>query len=710
MARHGVLGNRTARSWGSVLLLCIAMGFTGCAETANRPDGTAPRTAYFKADEPEPLSFQIYNVTDILNKIRDFPGPQIRVTSRDAPDKPETKTPLDRERELALRDADEVWIVIDGDSPDATGTPADDLRSGGLWVGDSVEDAVPIPLFHTSVDATIHGFLSTVRVRQEYQNNFEEPIEAHYVFPLPHDSAVRDFEVVVGDRRIRGVIRERKEAEQIYAEARARGQTASLLTQERPNVFVQKISKLAPGEPIDVTLTYDAPLRFADDELEWVFPMVVGPRYRSTFEQRFLSNERCGHDIAITVHIPAASEWAALDCATHEIEIEEHADGSCTVRLAEGAVIPNRDFILRTLGAGPIFPSQLVWAKDGDESFFHALIVPPPLQKLIHAPPKEFVFVIDCSASMSGAPLKLSRRAVMHALRKYVGPRDTFQIMKFSNDASALSREPLRGVPHNFDFARRQLEELTAEGGTEMIRGIRAALRPAPNPNRPRVVTFFTDGYVGQEAEVFEELARSVGETRIFSFGVGTSVNRHCLEGIARFGRGAAAYVTEGVDAVWTIDAFFERLKAPMVESVEIDWRGLLPSELATDAVPDLIAGRPLLLSGRFEGELPSSISLRGKACDTPIEIEVPLHWIEGEPQAVRTLWARSQLSRWQDELTVEPDPEWFEKMTSFALEEGLVSAGTAFIALDENDRGGASAVTRAVVPAAVPASAAAQE
>ena len=693
------------------------MGFTGCAETSNTPHAggggaaarTAPRTAYFKADEPEPLSFQIYNVTDIVNKIRDFPGPQIRATSSDSPDRSGSKTPLDREREIALRDADEVWVVVDGDSPDATGGPADDLRSGGLWVGDSVEDAVPIPLFHTAVDATIHGFLSTVRVRQEYQNNFEEPIEAHYVFPLPHDSAVRDFEVVVGDRRIRGVIRERGEAEQIYAEARARGQTASLLTQERPNVFVQKISKLAPGEPIDVTLTYDAPLRFADDELEWVFPMVVGPRYRSTFEQRYLSSERCGHDIAITVHIPAASEWAALDCATHEIEIEEHADGSCTVRLAEGAVIPNRDFILRTLDAGSVIQSQLVWSQEGEESFFHSMIL-PPAQSWVQRPPMEFVFVIDCSSSMAGEPLDLCRRAVLHALRESVGPQDTFQIMKFSNDASALSKKPLVLVPRNFEFARRQLEELTAEGGTEMIRGIRAALRPAPDPERPRVVTFFTDGYIGQESEVFEEIARSVGETRIFSFGVGTSVNRHCLEGIARFGRGAAAYVTEPTDAEWTMDAFFERLRAPLVESVEIDWAGLRPTELSTDAVPDFIAGRPILLSGRFEGELPSSIFLKGQSRGTPIQIKVPLTSIEGDSRAVRSLWARAHLSRWVDELTVEPDPEWFEEMTAFALEEGLVSAGTAFIALDENDPGGASAVTRAVVPAAVPASAAAQE
>ena len=646
-----------------------------------------------------------YDVSDLLEKVQDFAGPEIRVSSARATGRrasaPDPRL-LDDLRESLVRNADEVWIVVDDGSGEASGTAADDLRSGGMWVGESEFSAIPVPLIHTDVHATITGFLSTVRVQQQYRNDSDTVIEARYLFPLPHDSAVRDFEVQVGDRRIVGVVREKEEAERIYREAQARGQTASLLAQERPNVFVQKLSKLDPGVPIDVTLTYDAPLRFRDGDLEWVFPMVVGPRYRSTFRQDFAAEERCGHDIAITVDVEDAPEWTELESPSHEVVVGELGGGRFRVELEDEAVIPNRDFVLRTWGAGDAVRSSFVARRDENgEGTFQLMLVPPRID-LGQLPALEFVFVIDTSGSMNGMPLELCRRAVTHGLG-LLGPEDTFRVLRFSNQASALSKNALPATDRNIARAQEYVEELVTNGGTEMMTGIRAALRPAPDRTRPRVVVFLTDGYIGNEDELFAEVARSIGTTRIFSFGVGSSVNHHALEGLARFGRGVAAYVVEERAAEPTIEAFYARLFDPVIEDLTIDWGELRVSDVAPHALPDLIAGRPLLLSGRCAGALPERITLRGEARGSAIEIDVPIDARSSDSPAIRSLWARAHLAAWADAEVVEPSEGGREQMVRFALAEGLVSSGTSFIAVDEDEVGGAVPAVRVNVPAAKP-------
>ena len=137
----------------------------------------------------------------------------------------------------------------------------------------------PCPLEHTDVHVRITGMVARVEVTQKFHNPFDYKIEGVYVFPLSQDAAVDDMTMTVGDRVVRGLIKPREEARQIYEAAKAAGHVASLLDQERPNIFTQSVANIVPGEKVLIKISYVNLLKYEAGQYEFVFPMVVGPRY-----------------------------------------------------------------------------------------------------------------------------------------------------------------------------------------------------------------------------------------------------------------------------------------------------------------------------------------------------------------------------------------------------------------------------------------------
>ena len=251
---------------------------------------------------------------------------------------------------------------------------------GGLVTDDVPgESFVPVPLEHTGVEARLFGGLASVAVKQRFSNPFDSKIEAVYVFPLPEDAAVSEFLMTIGERTIRGIIREREEAEQLYTQARAQGYVASLMTQERPNVFTQKVANIEPGKTIDVEVEYYHHIPYADGWYELSYPMVVGPRYnpparpieagaaetgvgavargasgtsgQQTEVPYLASHERSGHDIALTVDLRPGVPIHQLECSTHEIVVERPDSNSAHVSLAAPRHDPEQ-------GLRPALPRQ----------------------------------------------------------------------------------------------------------------------------------------------------------------------------------------------------------------------------------------------------------------------------------------------------------------------------------------------------------------
>ena len=568
---------------------------------------------------------------------------------------------------------------------------------------------VPLPLQHTAVDASIDGHVGTVKVRQQFENPFDTKIEAVYVFPLPERAAVSEFLMVIRNRTIRGIVREKEEAEAVYHQARAQGYRASLLVQRRPNIFEQKVANIEPGRGIDVDVTYFHTLRYRDGWYSFVFPMVVGPRYNppghadpvgavprggrteapdGTAVEYLAPDERSGHDIGIRVRIDAGVNIEEIR-SSHEITTARDRPGTAGVTLAQGTTIPNRDFVLDFRVAGRTIKSNLLTHTDAEtgDGFFTLMLIPPLDTAAVARRPMEMVFVVDCSGSMDGRPLEQAKEAVASALDR-LEPTDTFQIIRFSDRASRFGRAPVPATVENVAAARKYLSELDADGGTQMIEGIRGALDFPHSHTHFRFVSFLTDGYIGNESEILAAVHRRVGASRIFSFGVGDSVNRYLMERMAKAGRGVAAYLGFEDSAEDVMGAFFDRVSRPALTDIEIDWGGMRVSETYPAKLPDLFVGRPLVVTGKYRGR-PREIAVSGTAGDSRRTLTASAHPDSETGRSIAKVWARSKIADLADRQIAggDPDGELRDAITRVALRHQLASSYTSFVAVDSSHR-----------------------
>ena len=455
-------------------------------------------------------------------------------------------------------------------APAEPGIPGGDLRI----IGPDGQVTNSCPLKHTDVVANVAGFVSRTKVKQTFHNPLSEKIEAVYVFPLPQDAAVDEMVMTVGDRRIVGQIKKREEARQVYEQARAAGHVASLLDQERPNVFTQSVANVEPGVQVVIEISYVETLKYEDGWYEFMFPTVVGPRYvpgQPTGKQGegrapdttqvpdaskitppiTPEGTRAGHDISLTVNIDAGMEIQQVECKSHPVVENKGAAGRMTVALKYQQSIPNKDFVLRYRTATDHVADALLTHRDERGGFFTLILQPPQKVQRKDAVGRELVFVLDTSGSMHGFPITQAKFVMAKAIDG-MGPQDTFNLITFSGDTHVLWDEPKPNTPQNREEAQSFLASRQGMGGTEMMKAIEAALvktktakPPAANGVEPiRIVCFMTDGHVGNDFAIIDAVKKNAGTTRVFSFGIGNSVNRFLLDGMSHAGRGEVEYVS----------------------------------------------------------------------------------------------------------------------------------------------------------------------
>src|SRR6266404_749490 len=483
------------------------------------------------------------------------------------------------------------------------------------------------PLKHTDVKAQISGFLSRVTINQQFENPFKEKIEAVYTFPLPQNAAVDDMTMVVGDRTVRGKILRREEAEAVYEAAKTNGQTASLLNQERPNIFTQSVANILPGEQIKITISYVETLKYEDVSYEFIFPMVVGPRYvpgsatgprvgakgngfapntdRVPDASRITPRPvpegmRLGHDISLDVTLDAGVPIDGLSSKTHEVNVERPDDHRARITLKDQAAIPNKDFILRYDVAGRKIEDALL-THASDKGGYFTLILQPPLRVTAEdVTPKELVFVLDTSGSMYGFPIEKAKETMKLALDNLY-PSDTFNLITFSGDEHILFPAPVPATKDNLAKAQAFLESRQGGGGTEMMKAIKASMDPSDASDHVRIVCFMTDGYVGNDMEIIGEVQKHPN-ARVFAFGVGGAVNRFLLDNMAKYGRGEVEYVALNDDGSAAARRFHERVRNPLLTDISVDWNGLPVADVYPKTIPDLFGAKPVILSGRYTG------------------------------------------------------------------------------------------------------------
>jgi Ca-activated chloride channel family protein len=645
-----------------------------------------------------------------------------------------------------LQDVDEVVVVerSDGSRAEYGADRIAALRA----VVDGDANGRALPLERTDVRGDVALNVASVAVTQVYTNPFATKIEAVYVFPLPQDAAVSDFVMVIGERRIRGIVREREEAQRIYAAARAQGYQASLLSQERPNLFTQRVANIEPGQRIDVEITYFQTLTWGDGAFEMAVPTVVGPRFDppgatggvgavaagaegtsgQATEVGYLPPAEAGaHRLTLEVKLDLGMPIGTLACDTHPVRVTRDGDRRATVALRDGVDVPNRDFVLRFAPAGTELRGAVAVHRDPEsQDGWFTMLLQPPLEQIDVPPqPREMIFVVDCSGSMSGEPLAVCKRTIRRCLER-LGPDDTFQVIRFSDDASLRTRGTVPATPDEVRDALRFVDRLEANGGTMMERGIVAALAHPAERGRRRIVTFMTDGFIGNETDILRAVHTHVGDARIFSFGVGSAPNRYLLERMASLGRGVAAYVGLDASGQAEVDALFARLERPALADLEIDWRGAELEglirhdgrelagleiewrgadvyDLEPQRLPDLFVGRPLVIHGRVRGDLPATVQLRGRVGAQPFRFDLEVGAPRAHPALVK-LWARARIRSLADAMTFVATPdELASEIEALALQHGLASAYTSFVAVDASQITDGDHGTTVRVPAEMP-------
>ncbi|MBE9184604.1 after-VIT domain-containing protein [Microcoleus sp. LEGE 07076] len=606
-------------------------------------------------------------------------------------------------------------------------------RTSGLYVRSPEGKQLVFPLKHTEVRAKIAGNLSRVEVSQKFENPFTKPLEAVYIFPLPAEAAVDEMEIKIGSNTIKGSIKKREEAQRIYQQAKQEGRTAGLLEQERDNIFTQSLANIKPGEEIEVVIRYTDSLKFLAGDYEFVFPMVVGPRYipgtpldetaaggsapapmtvnsstdivpdASRLNAPILPpGRRSGQDIGVTLEIEAGVPIRNVNSPSHQLQIEyfdspqtspnsEQKNGlKVRVQLGNTDTIPNKDLIVRYQISGQETQSTVLTESDDRGGHFAVYLIPAIEYKTDEIVPKDVVFLVDTSGSQSGAPLQQCQ-ALLRQFIDGLNPPDTFSILDFSNAVRQLSQQPLPNTAENRQQAIAYINKLHANGGTEMLGGIRAAIDfPAPS-GRLRTVVLLSDGYIGNENEIFAEVQQHLKPgNRLYSFGAGSSVNRFLLDRIAEIGRGFSRIVTHDEPVNKFVEKFFRQINNPVLINLEITWQGEGESPVIYPSVaPDLFAEQPLVLFGKKGDRQAGKLQIKGVSAGGHQYIQTyEMNFTEtaGNP-AVAQLWGRHRIKDLMNQMLQYETKVGVETVTETALTYQLLSQYTAFVAVSDEVR-----------------------
>ncbi|MBV6456938.1 MAG: hypothetical protein HONBIEJF_00043 [Fimbriimonadaceae bacterium] len=559
-------------------------------------------------------------------------------------------------------------------------------------------DGKPVlcPLESTRVHVDIAGFGARVTVVQKFKNSSAEPLEAVYTFPLPADAAVDSMRMKVGSRLISGSIKRREEAKAIYDAARNQGKTAALLDQERPNIFTQSIANLMPREPVEVEISYVQLLPYKNDEFEFVYPMVVAPRFnpKSVKDADKVSPplvKRSGATISLTVNLDAGAPIKSMTSVLHQVNVTPVSQQARRVELKKRDEIPNRDFILRygTSGEG-IQGAFLTHADSKKGGFFSLVLLPPKQPKLAQIRPRELVFVMDQSGSQNGFPLEKSKELTLKMVDQ-MRPGDTFNVIAFSNGARKLWTQSKPNSPANRAEAAKFVGALEANGGTQFLPAIEMSLEPPMDSERLKLVVFNTDGLIGNEAEILQEIKKRRENSRMFTFGIGNGVNRFLIDAMSAEGRGAAEFVTLNQAAEPAVQRFLARTQTPILTNIGVQFDGVQVQEVVPNQPKDVFDGEPIVIFGRYRHAGHGKVKVSGMLGDQPWEktIDVSFPATDQQGSAIASLWARRKI----DDLTQTDYIAGLtnghrsvvaDQVTSLGLTFGIMTQWTSFVAVDE--------------------------
>ena len=588
-----------------------------------------------------------------------------------------------------------LWLAAHGKAqtlPDL-GPPVrtDQVNSGSLLIAtDTPGVFLPAPALETDVAIRVTGIVARATVRQRFANTAGDCVEGVYVFPLPENAAVDRMRLTIGERVIEAEIRERVEAKRVYEQAKADGRKASLLEQERPNIFTASVASIGGNEEVEVEIEYQETVRYDEGKFHLRFPMVVAPRYNPATAGDaariapavFRPGETRVNPVRLRVELETGVRLRRLGSTSHTLKAAPIGEASYAVTVEDEALAADRDFELNwepDLGGGP---KPSVFAENLDGHAYALLVVLPPDGAEVPGArlPRETIFVIDTSGSMYGPSIDQARRSLVFALDR-MHPEDRFNVIEFNSVMRRLYGESRRALSETVREAKEWVGKLHANGGTEMLPALRAALEGANEGSEVRQVVFVTDGAVGNEEELFRYIHDHLGRSRLFTVGIGSAPNSHFMTKAAEFGRGTFTYIGSPGEADEKMGSLYRKLESPVLTDVRVEW-----DDPAVEAwpgkIPDLYAGEPLLVAARLTAGA-GSVRVSGQRSGTAWSERVPVR-MSTDQRGVDRLWARRKIAALMDRITEGGNRDEVKcEVVEVALRHHLVSGFTSLVAVD---------------------------
>jgi Ca-activated chloride channel family protein len=554
------------------------------------------------------------------------------------------------------------------------------------------------PLKKTHVNVTITGVIADVIITQKYANHGTRPITARYIFPASTRAAVHGMKMKIGEHMICAKVKERNIAQKEFNTAKKHGKSASLLKQQRPNVLSMNVANIMPEDIIEIELHYTELLVPTDGTYEFIYPTVVGPRYLNQNEadspetDHWVKNPYLKEgnedptEFDIDLSISTGIALQELVCPSHKTEIVWESKSLARILMATSEKSGgNRDFIVNYRLAGKTIESGLMLYSGEDENFFLLMVQPPEQVKPADIPPREYIFVVDISGSMHGFPLNTAKKLLKNLIET-LKESDKFNVVLFAGGSRVMAPASVPAFGENIHSAIRLIDGQKGGGGTELSLALKKALSLPADETYSRTILIITDGYIAAEKDVFHLIQQNLNRTNVFSFGIGSSVNRYLIEGMARAGHGEPFVVTQPLEAHGAAERFRNYVQSPVLTHIAVTYDGFETYDMEPPVIADLFARRPIMVFGKWRGNPQGTIKLTGMGGSGKYLRTVTVS--ETKPlkvnSALKYLWARTRIGRLSDFNFKDHTHDTRAQITSLGLTYNLLTANTSFVAVHE--------------------------
>jgi Ca-activated chloride channel homolog len=601
-----------------------------------------------------------------------------------------------------------------------------DMQAGSLLLKSSEGGKyLEAPRVATDFNVTISGPTARTVLTQRFENPANGWVEGVYVFPLPENSAVDTLKIIAGNRVIVGEVKERREAKIIYEEAKASGQAASLLEQERPNMFTNSVANIGPGETVIVQIEYQETIKQSSGVFSLRLPLVVAPRYSPEpliqsvelssdgFAKNLTDAQRITPPVldpkmsapvnltTITISLNAGFALGDVKSLYHSIKTDPETG---EISLGEATIPADKDFALEWKAAGPAPQAGLFTETVNGKDYLLGFVTPPSVAPNDVSKPRETIFVIDNSGSMEGPSMVQAKESLIYGLSQ-MKPGDLFNVVRFDDTMEIVFPTSVSANKENLDDAIRFVSGLAASGGTEMVPAMAAALRDMDHSSAHlRQVVFLTDGAIGNEQQLFATITGGLGRSRVFMVGIGSAPNSYLMTRAAELGRGTFTHIGDGGEVTAKMQELFNKIGSPVVTELKAELLGN-SAQITPDKLPDLYLGEPVLFMAEGK-DLTGTLKISGNIGNQPWEVTLPIA-NAAKGNGISKLCARRKIADYEVASTLGgmTYDNANKAILDVALTHQIVSSQTSLVAVDKTPkRPAGERLSRADVPLNLPA------